>query len=369
MASDEFAFCLEDWNDLEKEYVQLEEDHKMYTQMLEKMNAAQKKCLAEIAHHRYRIRRILETLKRLGNNLTPEQREQKKQLLQKINDRKDSFREMEECLPHKNGIYLSIILGQVNISLLDKADKYRYKQEYEKFKLTVSYVIMFLAIITFFMQTYRWVDALLNFLLVWYYCTLTIRESILIVNGSRIKGWWLTHHFVSTVCAGISLIWPEGETYRQFRVQYILFTVYLSFVYVLQYYYQSGSLYRLRCLGQSHTMDITVEGFMSWMWKGLAFLLPFLFFGYIFQLYNAYTLFVLARESNFREWQGFALAAIHFFLAVGNILTTFKVIRQKLKAEVSKFWSRKYKFRNHVHDQEADKEEKEQKNGSHDKEE
>ena len=31
----------------------------------------------------------------------------------------------------------------------------------------------------------RWVDALLNFLLVWYYCTLTIRESILIVNGSR----------------------------------------------------------------------------------------------------------------------------------------------------------------------------------------
>jgi hypothetical protein len=53
----------------------------------------------------------------------------------------------------------------------------------------------------------RWADALLNFLLVWFYCTLTIRESILIVNGSRIKGWWLTHHFISTVCSGISLIW------------------------------------------------------------------------------------------------------------------------------------------------------------------
>jgi hypothetical protein len=54
---------------------------------------------------------------------------------------------------------------------------------------------------------FRWADALLNFLLVWFYCTLTIRESILIVNGSRIKGWWLTHHFISTVCSGISLIW------------------------------------------------------------------------------------------------------------------------------------------------------------------
>lgn len=31
----------------------------------------------------------------------------------------------------------------------------------------------------------RALDALFNFLLVWYYCTLTIRESILISNGSR----------------------------------------------------------------------------------------------------------------------------------------------------------------------------------------
>lgn len=32
---------------------------------------------------------------------------------------------------------------------------------------------------------FRALDALFNFLLVWYYCTLTIRESILITNGSR----------------------------------------------------------------------------------------------------------------------------------------------------------------------------------------
>lgn len=31
-------------------------------------------------------------------------------------------------------------------------------------------------------------DAAFNFLLVWYYCTLTIRESILINNGSRCAG-------------------------------------------------------------------------------------------------------------------------------------------------------------------------------------
>ena len=36
---------------------------------------------------------------------------------------------------------------------------------------------------------YRFWETILTFLLVWYYCTLTIRESILTVNGSRIKGW------------------------------------------------------------------------------------------------------------------------------------------------------------------------------------
>ena len=53
----------------------------------------------------------------------------------------------------------------------------------------------------------RVTDAAFQFLLVWYYCTLTIREHILKVNGSRIKGWWITHHFISTACGGIFLVW------------------------------------------------------------------------------------------------------------------------------------------------------------------
>jgi hypothetical protein len=49
--------------------------------------------------------------------------------------------------------------------------------------------------------------------------------------------------------------------------------------------------------------------------------------------------------------QVLALAVIHFFLSVGNILTTFRVLRQKLTAEVSNLWRQKYKFRNHARDQ------------------
>lgn len=71
------------------------------------------------------------------------------------------------------------------------------------------------------------------FLLVWYYCTLTIRESILKVNGSRIKGWWRLHHFISTAVSGVLLIWPNSAAWYHFRPQFMIFNVYISkFVYI-----------------------------------------------------------------------------------------------------------------------------------------
>ena len=43
-----------------------------------------------------------------------------------------------------------------------------------------------LALTNYFLN-FRVLDLVIMFLIVWYYCTLTVRESILIVNGSRIK--------------------------------------------------------------------------------------------------------------------------------------------------------------------------------------
>jgi hypothetical protein len=73
-------------------------------------------------------------------------------------------------------------------------------------------------------------------------------------------------------------------------------------VQYLQFRYQQGVLYRLRTLGERHNMDITIEGFHSWMWKGLSFLLPFLYFGYLFQFYNAYVLYYLSFHED-ATWQ------------------------------------------------------------------
>lgn len=105
--------------------------------------------------------------------------------------------------------------------------RFKYKDEYEKFKLILSGIGFVMAILNYCVR-FRALELSYIFLLVWYYCTLTIRESILKLNGSRIKGWWRFHHFFSTGAAGILLIWPDNETWLAFRNQFVLFNIYLS---------------------------------------------------------------------------------------------------------------------------------------------
>lgn len=321
---------LDDWEELQKEYAVLDEEHRVYSSKVKEVKDIQKKCISQIGHQRYRVKQIIESMKRIEEPTTDEDKEKLKQLKKNIEERKSQFRELEEVLPHENGVYLKVILGSVNVSLLSKNDKFKYKEDYERFKLYVTIISVLLALTIWLVIQSRVTDAVFQFLLVWYYCTLTIREHILVVNGSRIKGWWISHHFIATACAGILLIWPEGYTYHEFRIRCVLFSLYISLVQLLQYYYQSGCLYRLRALGERHNMDITVEGFQSWMWKGLTFLLPALVGGYVFQLYNAYVLFKLSFHPQCSEWQVMASAVIFFVLACGNLWTTFGVIKSKI---------------------------------------
>ncbi|KRX68142.1 Transmembrane protein [Trichinella britovi] len=257
--------------------------------------------------------------------------EECKKELSKLNNYEMRFDEMLSHLPcENNGIYLNIILGNISVSILNRMQRIRYKEDYEKFKLRVNLILFVFAPIVYFVHL-RVLDAAYNFFLVWYYCTLTIRESILRCNGSRIKGWWLFHHYASAVLSGIMLTWPDGECYQNSRKQILLFSFYISFVTFLQCQYQRGCLYRLKALGRRHSMDITVEGFHTWMFRGLTFLLPFLIIGYVFQLYNAYLLYHLSQTYQCREWQVSVLALVFLLMATGNTLTTAEVCFHKVR--------------------------------------
>ncbi|KAM3875357.1 transmembrane protein 120A-like [Diretmus argenteus] len=327
---------LEGWESLEEEYQHIQETHRMYLQKLDEISKLQKSCSSSIYRQRETLKEMSHLVKKCSKELTEEDAKTMDDIKEKIKTRPNVFFEMEAFLPRKNGLYLNLVLGNVNVTLLSKQSKFAYKEEYEKFKLCLTVILLLFSFICYFFVSYRFVDAILNFLLVWYYCTLTIRESILITNGSRIKGWWVFHHYVSAFLSGVMLTWPDGNLYQIFRNQFLAYTLYQSFVQCLQYYYQSGCLYRLRALGERHNMDLTVEGFQSWMWQGLTFLLPFLFFGHFWQLFNSVSLFRMAQLPECKEWQVLMCGLCFLVLFTGNFFTTVAVVRHKLKSKSQK---------------------------------
>uniref|UniRef100_A0A3P8STD8 Transmembrane protein 120B n=1 Tax=Amphiprion percula TaxID=161767 RepID=A0A3P8STD8_AMPPE len=299
-----------EWEEIDEEYQQLQETHKIYRQKLEELTNLQTTCSSAISKQRKGLKDLRHSLSKCAQTCEEKELKLITDIKTQIKDKENVFFDMEAYLPKKNGLYLNLVLGNVNVTLLSNQAKFAYKDEYEKFKLYMTIILMFGAITCLFFLNCRVTDEIFNFLLVWYYCTLTIRESILMSNGSRIKGWWVSHHYVSTFLSG--------------------------FVQFLQYYYQSGCLYRLRALGERNQLDLTVEGFQSWMWRGLTFLLPFLFFGHFWQLYNSVTLFRLAGHEDCKEWQVFMLALTFLVLFLGNFLTTLKVVHQKIQKNQEK---------------------------------
>ncbi|CAG9802420.1 unnamed protein product [Chironomus riparius] len=330
----EIDVLIREWDELSNEYKSLENVNKSYLELLDGLEEMQSKCTKDISHQRYRMLQIAKTfrncqaLKQKSSDDVAKLEELDKDMLK----RKAQLHEIEQSLPQKNSLYLKIILGNVNVSILNRAEKVRYKDDYEKFKFILNIIGLTMAVLNLLIN-FRALELAFMFLLVWYYCTLTIRESILKVNGSRIKGWWRMHHFISTVCAGVLLIWPQGEIWQLFRTQFMYFNVYISFIQYLQFAYQKGVLYRLKALGERHDMDITIEGFHSWMWKGLTFLLPFLIGGYVYQAYNSYTLYNLSKHKD-APWQVSVLSILFLFLFIGNTWTTIMIIPQKLQGQI-----------------------------------
>ncbi|XP_048957913.1 transmembrane protein 120B isoform X3 [Canis lupus dingo] len=189
--------CEREWHELEGEFQELQETHRIYRQKLEELTSLQTLCSGSINKQKTRLKDLKHTLQRYKSHASREEAELIQQMSANIKDRQNIFFDMEAYLPKKNGLYLNLVLGNVNVTLLSNQAKFAYKDEYEKFKLYLTIILLLGAVACRFVLHYRVTDEVFNFLLVWYYCTLTIRESILISNGSRL-------------CPVPAILLPEG---------------------------------------------------------------------------------------------------------------------------------------------------------------
>ncbi|CAH8488296.1 unnamed protein product [Schistosoma turkestanicum] len=317
-------------DNFQNDWLQLQKKHSSLSMSLYKLREEETSCVHSVKHCRNYMKLLKREIESLQKNATGDESTILEKAKLDILKKEYLLRDIEDVLPRTAGLYLRIVLGALNISFSNKEDKFRYKNDYERFKIIISGICAFLAFLLYFFVQNRIVDTIFHALLVWYYCTLTIRERILIANGSRIKGWWNIVHFLSTASSGIILIWPRSRSYDEFRDQFMLFCLYLNLVHFIQFQYQISCLYKLRTLGCRHPMDITVDGFMSWMFRRITFVLPFLFVVYGFELYMAYNLYVISQQSYCHEWQVLVVSIIFFILAMGSIVTVLQVIRQKI---------------------------------------
>ena len=110
--------------------------------------ALQKKCVSGITHQKYRLGVIKKLVKEVetGSNVTKEEHGEVIDLKKDLLRRTAQLGQMQEVLPRQSGRYLRGILGNVDCSILDKNEKYQYKEQYEQFKLIVNLIGPFITL-------------------------------------------------------------------------------------------------------------------------------------------------------------------------------------------------------------------------------
>lgn len=238
-------------------------------------------------------------------------------------------------LPMPIGLMLTLLLGKVNVTLPELGDRFAYKQAYERFKLNSTWAIITGAAVCLLARHYyhnpmRVLESLFHLFLGWYYGSVIIRELILRANGSRIRTWWLFHHYCAIFLAGALLTLPPRSQYSELHRNYMVFSLYLGLVQLLQYKYQAAVIYRKTALNKATSkMHITTE--MPGV-STFTSLIIALGIAYLFQIWMAYDLY-LTFTSEYSEspspWQLPSSAAVFAVLGTGNVIITTDVVVRK----------------------------------------
>ena len=109
------------------------------------------------------------------------------------------------------------------------------------------------------------------------YIALALRENVLYVNGSNIRSWWITHHYLSMLTCLLMLSLPvDSPAFTMFCGKLLRWSAFQGIVMLVQNRYQKRRMYTRIALGKNSAMDV-VTGESSGMQGQLLLLYPMLF--------------------------------------------------------------------------------------------
>lgn len=315
----------------EEVFKELENNSKLLEQKLNKLKQSELAFYAEdqaYVDELFKFKKRLKSCSRSHYHVPRTSRRMTHPNTNRLNTLSKMVHNFEQQFRRKPRFFLTCVLGSANFAMHSK-HRLQYKAEYENFKLRMTIFHSILCIVNLFIWPTTLTDTFFDFLLLYYYCAVTLREHILLVNGSNIRGWWLVHHHLSIILSAVLLMWPSGPVFQVFRTQFYYFSIFIGIVQLLQFFYQMERLYTLRALSKVGPMDVTTDAASDPI-RGLAFLLPFLVAVQLFQIYNGYTLFRLAQTPEGHSlWQVWVCSGLFTFLGFGNLIMTLLVYIEK----------------------------------------
>ncbi|KAL1565470.1 transmembrane protein 120 [Salvia divinorum] len=257
-------------------------------------------------------------------------------------------------LPSKShGRFLRMFLGPINVRANRKDVQLKVKEEYNNFRDRTSYLFLFLPSLLLVLRSWMWEGCLpalpvqlYQAWLLYLYTGLALRESILRVNGSDIRPWWIKHHYCAMAMALISLTWEiergPGCTQKQRGVELFLrWAIMQGVAMILQNRYQRQRLYTRIALGKARRMDV-VWGETAGVEGQLLLLCPMLFVLQGFEAYVGVLLLKTALSGFSPDWQVITCGILFIIMAVGNFANTVQTLatKSKVKAKIRRGKSR-----------------------------
>eukprot|EP00798_Chlamydomonas_sp_ICE-L_P022842 gene22842-30016_t len=96
--------------------------------------------------------------------------------------------------------------------------------------------------------------------LIWlsyFYMAMSMRENVLMVNGSHIKAWWVQHHYWAAGTSMLLLGLPVySPAFIQFCYYFLCWSVFQGVVMFVQNRYQQRRMYTRIALGRNTAMDV-----------------------------------------------------------------------------------------------------------------
>ena len=195
-------------------------------------------------------------------------------------------------LPGRGGRFLRAFLGRVNVRVWLPGERDAMRDEYHRFKRRMNRVFLLVPTLVLVAHHYlrhqwldtAWVNVLFQLGLIYFYVSLALRENILRENGSRIKAWWIYHHYLSAVLSLVLVTWPPTPTRQRIVPIFTYFVFFQGSVQCLQLWYQSRRDYVNRSLGRTRRSDISYGETLTEWPRELLVLIPFLFLTHVWQI-------------------------------------------------------------------------------------